>query len=170
MLVLISISLLIILSYSIAVCIKGKKIPRSISATWYAIEHKWWFRFSMWVTPMLAIPAIVDISTENTAWLGFISLLGMILVGCAPDFKNDLFQRRLHLSGAILLLSGTQMWIVFNYPLLLLVWLAYILYTVISISIQKNRNIISRFYNTNPMFWVEMCAMNVFVALFIKYF
>lgn len=170
MLVIVSIALLIILSYTVSVCIKGRKIPRSVSATWYAIKHKWWFRFAMWATPMLTIPAIVEISTENTAWLGFVSLLGMILVGCAPDFENDSFQRKLHISGAVLLLLGTQIWMVFNYPLLLLVWLAYILYTIIGVSAQKNINIISRFYNTNPMFWVEMCAMNVFVALFIKYF
>ena len=52
--------MLIIAAYTTAVCIKQKGIPYSISATFYAIEHKGWFRFTMWACPMVLMPAILD--------------------------------------------------------------------------------------------------------------
>ena len=48
--------MLIIAAYTTAVCIKQKGIPYSISATFYAIEHKGWFRFTMWACPMVLTP------------------------------------------------------------------------------------------------------------------
>ena len=46
------ISFLVIAAYTAAVCIKAKGVPYSISATYYAIEHKGWFRFTMWACPI----------------------------------------------------------------------------------------------------------------------
>lgn len=169
MLVLIAISLYILYSYTIAVCIKNKKIPRSISATFYAIEHKWWFRFTMWVSPMLLIPPILEISVPNTEFLSFLSLLGMIAVGCAPDFQNDPFQRKMHIAGAVMLLAGSQTWLAFNCWQGLLVWIIYLLYTITAILLQKNKSFVQKLYNTNPMFWIEICCTNIYVTLFTKY-
>ena len=59
---LIVISILIIAAYTTAVCVKQKGVPYSISATLYAIEHKGWFRFTMWACPMVLMPAILGVS------------------------------------------------------------------------------------------------------------
>ena len=45
---LVILSMLVIAAYTAAVCVKQRGVPYSISATFYAIEHKGWFRFTMW--------------------------------------------------------------------------------------------------------------------------
>lgn len=82
---LVILSMLVMAAYTAAVCIKQKGVPYSISATFYAIEHKGWFRFAMWVCPALLMPAISEVSNPGTEFLAFLALAGMIVVGCFPD-------------------------------------------------------------------------------------
>lgn len=175
---LIVLSILAILSvfaislYTGAVCIKGRGVPNSISATFYALQHKYWFRFTMWATPMLLMPAILEVSRPNTEFLAFLALVGMIMVGCAPDYVRDPFQRKLHISGAIMCIGFSQVWVAFNcWWVLLPIWLAYLVYTGIAISRQKEGVFIYRFMQTKPMFWVEIAALATTysaVAILIK--
>lgn len=160
MIVLIILSLLIIAAYTAAVCIKGRGIPYSISATFYALAHKWWFRFTMWITPMLLMPAILEISQPNTEFLAFLALVGMILVGCAPDYARDPLQHKLHISGAVMCIGFSQAWVAFNcWWVLLPIWGAYLIYTGIAIGRRKEGVFVYRFIQTKPMFWVEIAAL-----------
>lgn len=154
--------------YTGAVCIKGRGVPNSISATFYALTHKWWFRFTMWVTPMLLMPAILQVSKENTEFLAFLALIGMFMVGSAPDYVRDPFQKKVHTVGAIMCLLFSQLWVVFNcWWVLLPVWLIYLVYTVLSIGRQKEGVFIYKFMQTKPMFWIEIASfLSTFLAIF----
>lgn len=146
--------------YTGAVCIKGKGIPYSISATFYALTHKYWFRFTMWATPMLLMPGVLEVSRPGTEFLAFLALIGMILVGCAPDYARDPFQHKLHVSGAIMCIGFSQLWVAFNcWWVLLPVWLAYLAYTAVAISRQKEGVFVYRFMQTKPMFFIEVAAL-----------
>lgn len=153
-------SILIVTIYTGAVCIKGRRVPNSISATFYALAHKWWFRFTMWMTPMFLMPAILEVSKDNTEFLAFLALIGMFMVGSAPDYEHDPFQRKVHTSGAIMCLLFSQLWVAFNcWWILIPIWLAYMVYTGISIFKQKEGVFYYKYMQTKPMFWVEICAL-----------
>lgn len=156
--------------YTGAVCIKGRGVPYSISATFYALAHKYWFRFTMWITPLLLMPAILEVSRPGTEFLAFLALIGMIMVGSAPDYARDPFQHKIHIAGAIMCIGFSQFWVALNcWWVLLPVWLAYLTYTSIAIGRQKEGVFIYRFMETKPMFWVEIAAiLSTFATIFCK--
>lgn len=164
------ISMLVIACYTAAVCIKFKGVANSISATMYALAHKWLFRFTMWVTPMLLMPEILEVSCPNTEFLAFLALVGMILVGCAPDYVNDPFQRKLHITGAIMCIGFSQLWVALNsWWVLLPVWLAYLTYTSIAVGRQKEGVFVYKFRQTKPMFWVEIASlMTTYLTILLR--
>lgn len=146
--------------YTGAVCIKGRGVPYSISATFYALQHKYWFRFTMWATPLLLMPGILEVSRPGTEFLAFLALVGMIMVGSAPDYARDPFQHKVHVSGAIMCILFSQLWVALNcWWVLLPVWLAYLTYTGISIGRQKEGVFLYRYMQTKPMFWVEIGSL-----------
>lgn len=155
---LIIISMLIIAGYTTAVCVKQKGVPYSISATFYAIEHKGWFRFAMWVCPMMLMPAILETSKPGTEFLAFFALVGMIVVGCFPDYKADKFQHQGHVYGATMAVLFSQLWAAFNFWPMLLVWLAYVGYTALSMAKEKEGTFWYKFYRSKPMFWIEIVS------------
>ncbi len=152
------ISMLIIAVYTVAVCIKTKGVPYSISATFYAIEHKGWFRFTMWVCPAALMPTILEVSKPGTEFLAFLALAGMIVVGCFPDYKADKFQHRGHIAGATMAILFSQAWVALNLWPMLFVWLAYFVYTALSIVKEKEGTFWYKFYRSKPMFWVEIAS------------
>ena len=146
--------------YTGTVCIKGWGVPYSISATFYALAHKWWFRFSMWLTPLLLMPAILEVSRLGTEFLAFLALVGMIMVGSAPDYARDPFQHKVHVSGAVMCIGFSQAWVALNcWWVILPVWGAYLTYTGIAIRRQKEGVFWYKFYQTKPMFWVEISSL-----------
>lgn len=164
---LIVLSILAILSvfavtlYTSAVCIKGQGIPYSISATFYALQHKYWFRFTMWVTPILLMPGILEVSRPGTEFLAFLALVGMFAVGSAPDYARDPFQHKVHISGAIMCIGFSQLWVALNcWVMLVPIWLAYLAYTGIAIGKQKEGVLVYKFMQTKPMFWIELAALS----------
>lgn len=162
-------SLLAILSYVISVLVKNKMIvPRSVSATFYILDHPRWFKFSMIFPAIILIPAIIELSIDRTQSLAFLAMLGMILVGFSPDYKNDKNQRIMHYAGAFMLLLGTQIWVLFNMWEVLFVWILYVLYILIHIVTNIKDLTKEKILNSNPMFWAEMCIINIFMPLFIK--
>lgn len=165
---LIFISLLIIVAYTVAVCVKQKGIPASISATFYKLEHKQWFMVTMWLTAGLLMPAVLELSEPGTEWMAFLACVGMFLVGSAPNFRDEL-ECRIHDSGAILCIAGSQLWVSFNSPWLLLVWIVWLVYTVVTMSRHVSDSIISDFLKTKPMFWVEIAALTAtYFSIFLK--
>jgi hypothetical protein len=161
------ISMLVIAAYTAAVCVKTKGVPYSISATYYYLEHKLWFMATMWLTAGLLMPAILEVSKPNTEWIAFLSCAGMFFVGSAPNFKDD-YESKIHSAGAIICIAGSQLWVALNLWPMLLVWLAYVGYTALSIAKEKEGTFWYKFYQSKPMFWIEIAALlsTYFTVLF----
>lgn len=162
------ISMLIIAAYTVAVCVKQKGIPYSISATFYKLDHPYWFMATMWLTAGVLMPVILEVSKPDTEWMAFIACTGMFLVGAAPNFKDG-FEGKVHTAGAVLCLAGSQLWVIFNCPWALMIWLVWLVYTVIYMSWHVSDSIISDFLRARPMFWVEVVALvATYLAIFLK--
>lgn len=153
------ISMLVIATYTVAVCVKQKSVPYSISATFYKLNHPYWFMATMWITAGLLMPAVLEASKPGTEWMAFLACAGMFFVGAAPNFK-DSFEGKVHTAGAVLCVAGSQLWVAFNIPWYLLIWVVWLVYTVVYMSRHVSDSIISDFLRTRPMFWIETTALS----------
>ena len=164
---LIIMSMLVIAAYTAAVCVKQGGIPSSISATFYKLEHPHWFMATTWLTAGLLMPAILEVSRPDTEFLAFLACAGMFLVGAAPNFKED-FEGDIHELGAVLCIAGSQLWVMYNCPWCLLVWVAYVVYTIVMMTRHVLDSVIADFYRTKPMFWVEIAdLLATYMSVFI---
>lgn len=154
-------SMVLIAAYVTAVCIKSKGIPASISATFYTLEHPYWFMAVMWLTAGILMPAILEVSNDRTEAYAFLACIGMFIVGAAPNFREE-FEGDVHTMGAIFCLAGSQLWVMLNCPWALAIWVVYLFGTLGEIRRGKS------FLETKPMFWVEIFAfLAIFISLFI---
>ena len=168
MIYLVLFSILLVAAYTLAVCIKGKGVPQSLSATFYALGRPWWFTLAMWGTAFAAVPVMIEVSAEDVQFAAFWACAGMVLVGAAPHFREE-FEKNLHLSGAVLCIVFSQLWVALACPWCLTVWAAYLIYTAIGMKRWWNGNFKQSFLLTKPMFWVEICALAaVYATLFVK--
>lgn len=156
--VLVNLSVLCITAYTAAVCIKFKGVPSSISATFYSLQHKYWFCATMWLTAGLLMPAILEVTPGCYQFTAFLACVGMFLVGAAPNFRDGL-GRPVHLTGAILCILFSQVWVLLTCPWMMLVWVAYLIYTALMMMKNWKGNFISAYLLTKPMFWVEITAL-----------
>ena len=152
--------MLCIASYTAAVCVKNKGIPYSISETFYKLEHKAWFGISMLLTAGLLMPAILDATPPSYQFTAFLACIGMMLIGIAP--------KPVHITGAVLCILFSQVWVLLTCPWMMLVWVAYLIYTALMMMKNWKGNFISAFLLTKPMFWLEITALlATYVTLFI---
>ena len=84
----------------------------------------------------------------GTEWLAFLACAGMFFIGAAPNFK-DIVEGGIHKMGAILCLVSSQAWVACNCPWCLMVWIAYVGYTVAMMVRNENDSIISDFLYIN---------------------
>lgn len=152
------ISALLIAAYTVAVCIKCKGIPYSISETYYKIKHKFFFGVTMVLTACLLMPAILEITPDSYQFTAFLACVGLIMVGVAPNFREGI-DRKIHTTGAVLCLVSSQVWVGLSLPWMLLVWVGYLVYTAIGIKRDWNGYFIGSFLSTKPMFWVEIISL-----------
>ena len=76
------------------------KIPQSISETSYlTLAHKGLFSAIMGVESALLLPTLLDKSAENTQFLGFLSIIGLLMVAASPYYKTE--NRLMHYLGGI---------------------------------------------------------------------
>lgn len=138
--------------YLIYAIIKSKGIPDSISATAYAIKHKKTFTAAMMGVSALMLPELLDNSADNTKFLAFLSVIGLMMVGLTPDYRTK-EQGKLHYIGAFLAAAGSQLMLALNDPIALLGWGFY----PILLLLQKGKNY---------AFWAEIiCLLNIFFYL-----
>lgn len=155
---LIILSMLLIIVYTIVLCIKDRCIPYSISATYYALKHKFWFGLTMVGTAILLMPSILVRSTDTTSYMAFLACVGIIMVGVAPNFKEET-EGRIHEVGAVMCLAFSQLWVGFTDPWMLLPWIAYIIYSAVYMICKWDDYFINTFIRTRPMFWLEIYAL-----------
>ncbi len=152
----ISLSAITLIVYLIFACRKGA-IPPSVSDTYYRIKHPILFFVAMAGVSLPILPVGLEFGTSP--FFMFAAVFGMLLVGCAPNFKGA--DRVIHTAGAVLSLLCSQVWVAINFPLLLLVWLACGMYLFISF---RER----RFKAAKPLFWVEITALLTVYITMIK--
>ena len=157
MILLVLLSFILIAGYVYAMIKKGKEIPYSISATYYALTHKFWFALCMIGSGVLLLPAALESSTENSQFLVFLSVVGMVVLGVSPNFKSE--QKVPHAIGAAMSLIFSQIWVGCNSWYWLLLWLGFIIYMVVSMKKHWTGNFISDFIKRKPMFWIEVISL-----------
>lgn len=158
MLTLTIISALLIATYTAAVCIKCKGIPYSISETYYKISHKFLFGATMVLTACLLMPAILEVTPDSYQFTAFLACVGLIMVGVAPNFREGI-EKKIHTSGAVLCLVFSQVWVGLICPWMLLVWVGYLVYTIVMMIKNWTGYFTGTFLGTKPMFWVEITAL-----------
>lgn len=117
-------AIIILISY-IVVCVSMWGIPDSISQTWFSIRHRWIFSAVMVTGFCLLFLPMVEVLPLDWECLAFITSSGGILIGFAPNLKDDL-EEKVHMTGATLLGVGSQSIVGMLMPWLLMAWVAWI--------------------------------------------
>lgn len=133
-------------------------VPASISATFYKLEHKYWFTLSMWMTALLLMPVAIEVSSQDTMFMAFLACAGMLFVGAAPEFRNEKIEHDIHMYGAVICVAGSQLWVAFNLWWILSLWAVYVVGTGIYMTRVEGK-FKEKFLATKPMFWVEIVAL-----------
>lgn len=131
------IAIIILLGYTIALCIKGGGVPSSLSASVFDLpKGKRW----IWTVVLYAVCILVlfpfglpygvsflDKVSENTQFLAFIAMVGLAFVGAAPLVadKTDMAYK-VHCFAAVLCAVSSQLVLVFNQPLFLVFWIPWL--------------------------------------------
>ena len=113
--VLVILSVFCITAYTAVVCIKFGGVPSSISATFYSLQHKFWFGVTMILTAFLLMPAILEVTPDSYQFTAFLACVGLIMVGVAPNFREGI-DRKIHTIGAVLCLVFSQVWVSLTCP------------------------------------------------------
>lgn len=94
---LIVIATLVYIAYDWASVKKNKDWPESLSATYY-LWPKWVFPSVMTLVGFSLLPVWLE-ATEGSSlqFLSFFSCLSIIFIGCAPDYRNDKGEYRVHM-------------------------------------------------------------------------
>lgn len=156
--ILVLLSLMIIAVYTGVMICKTRGIPYSISATYYSLEHKYWFGACMIACAILLLPIALDVSTEDSQFLIFLSVVGMGMIGVSPNFREKT-ENVVHVSGATMTLVLSQIWVGCNSWYWLLLWVGFIVYMVVSMKKNWTGNFISVFIKRKPMFWIEVVSL-----------
>lgn len=144
-------ALIIIISYILISILKYKKVPDSISDTFY-LGNDWWFTVVMVILGVLICINLISITSENYQFLSFLIGTSLLFVGAAPHFKEE-FERKVHYGSAIVFALTSQIWASLYYsPLILLTWILSIVWI-----------------NTKQRtFWGEItCIINLALAYFL---
>lgn len=169
MIPLILISLLTIATYTAIVTIKSG-IPYSISETYYRINHKKWFTFVMLFTAITLLPAALENSTENSQFLIFLSVAGIIVVGLSPNFiHGEKFEQIAHYIGSVMLLIFSQCWVGCNLPWALTCWIVYVMWIIFNFTkSDPEQSFYNRLVSTKPVFYAELIVMMTVYATVLQ--
>ena len=145
----------------IALSIHWFGIPESISDTYYRLESRkegsgWVFTIWTWVILFTLIPVWMDVSTENTQFLVFLSCAGLGFVGAAPQFKVA-NHSKVHFAGAGICALSAVLWAVFSG-----------LWFIPLITLPASLCFVYR-WKKQWLFWLEMAAFtSTYLSVFIK--
>ena len=141
-------AILILVIYIVYIFIRYKQIPKSLSETYY-LGSKYWFTIVMIIIGQLLMMALINVTPLTYQFLSFFTGVGLMFVGAAPCFKEDL-QNEVHSGGAVISALCSQAWVcLYGTPWILLTWLSTLLW-----------------FNTKQRtFWAEIiCIINVIIA------
>lgn len=160
-------SLVILMSYTVAVCIKFG-IPTTLSESYYFIYRKYLFTLVMWLSGFLILPPIMEMTGGNTQIIPFLSIIGIMIVGAAPKYKEQ--ERTLHIIGATMAGFFSQLWIIlYAYPWTLLTWAILIIWAIGILIESKLMEWSEELDKRKWFFWAEMLAfINLYLNIIFK--
>lgn len=168
-LILVCISFLIFIIYnSVAIGIFG--VPWSMSKTYYLYEdlHKglgWIFTTFMWVMGLTMLPGFLEISEAIGPWmsyftfLAFITVAGIIFVGAAPRYYDEL-EGKVHMTAAKICAAAALLWcflVCWN------IWCVPICAAIVPVIIAT----VTKTWKTGRDYWIEMMAFDATFATII---
>jgi hypothetical protein len=106
---------------------------------------------------LLLLPAALDASTENSQFLIFLSVVGMIVLGVSPNFKGA--HKKAHIAGAVMSLVFSQIWVGCNSWYWLLLWAAFLIYAITFVVKNWSGNLIWDLTACKSMFWIEVISL-----------
>lgn len=160
-------SLVILMSYTVAVCIKFG-IPTTLSESYYFIYKKYLFTLVMWLSGFLLLPPIMEMTGGDTQIIPFLSIVGIMIVGAAPKYKEQ--ERTLHIIGATMAGFFSQLWIIlYAYPWTLLTWAILIIWAIGILIESKLMEWSEELDKRKWFFWAEMLAfINLYLNIIFK--
>lgn len=160
-------SLVILMSYTVAVCIKFG-IPTTLSESYYFIYKKYLFTLVMWLSGFLLLPPIMEMTGRDTQIIPFLSIIGIMIVGAAPRYKEQ--ERTLHITGATMAGFFSQLWIIlYAYPWTLLTWSILIIWAIGILIESKLVEWSEELDKRKWFFWAEMLAfINLYLNIIFK--
>lgn len=160
-------SLVILMSYTVAVCIKFG-IPTTLSESYYFIYKKYLFTLVLWLSGFLLLPPIMEMTGGDTQIIPFLSIIGIMIVGAAPKYKEQ--ERTLHIIGATMAGFFSQLWIIlYAYPWTLLTWFILIIWAIGILIESKLVEWSEELDKRKWFFWAEMLAfINLFLNIIFK--
>ena len=158
------IAIVILAAYTLSMIKDEGRIPSSLSATVFSMEKKdrWIWCLVIWAVVFICLPTYIDKVGENTKFLAFLAMAGLLFVGGAPLVlkSEDRMQYWVHCGAAVVCAVCSQLVLVFNQLWLLLAWVPYIGYLAASLYYKDK-------FRTN-VFWAEMvCFGNTFTFCMI---
>lgn len=120
------ISFLIIFTYLLYIVLKFG-IPRSISQTYYLVNHKWVFSAVLLSSTALILPVMLEMEYSHLAFLG---LGGILFVAAAPNFMESELVDSVHTWSAIFAFIFSQIWVAITNPYILIVWILFLIFAI----------------------------------------
>lgn len=117
-------SFIILVSYTIAVCLRWG-VPKSMSSTFFDIRRKWIFSAVIVVSFGLLAYPFERILFDDELWLGFLTIAGGWLIAFAPNL-DDAMEERVHMTGAVVLAIASQLIVACINPHILGLWIAWL--------------------------------------------
>lgn len=171
MIALLIFSVLTIGLYTAMVTIRSG-IPCSISETYYRIENKKWFTFVMLFSAFTLLPCALEISTDDSRFWFFLSVVGIAIVGISPNFiKGEKSEIIAHYIGSGMLLIFSQCWVGCNLPWALTWWIVYVMWIIFNYNKSgPEQNFYNRLVSTKPVFYAELIVMITVYATVLKFY
>jgi hypothetical protein len=143
-------ALISIAVYLICTAVKCKEIPDSISETAYIVDNPKVFTGIMLTEASLLMFPLLQNSSENTQWLAFLTVVGLIMVALTPKYKTE--GGIAHYAGGMLSGIASQALIALNEPTILYSWAAFPLLYLLS--------------KEDYTYWAELiCLINIFIFI-----
>ena len=151
------IAIVILAAYTLSMIKDEGCIPSSLSATVFSMEKKdrWIWCIVIWSVVFICLPTYIGKTGENTRFLAFFAMAGLLFVGGAPLVlkSEDRMQYWVHCGAAVVCAVCSQLVLVLNQPWLLLAWVPFVVAGFI-IGWKRWRTM---------TFWAEMvCFANTF--------
>ena len=153
------IAIIILLGYTVAVCIKAGGVPPSLSASVFDLpkNRRWIWTAVLYAVVLLCVVPYVG-KAEDEQTLAFVALAALGFIGAAPLMgeKKDIGYW-VHCVAAMICAVNSQMVLLFNEPRQLLMWVPFLIAYAI----------IGKGWRTRT-FWAEMvCFASTFVFCLI---